>query len=407
MQGFFSKEQVQSSSRGKGGRALSCARCGLYKDCRNPRMGLEGNGRKGILLIGDGSTSLDDRRGYYWNDKNSKLLVELLEDEFNINIYEDCYSIMATGCTSEDANEDHVECCRPRVWKAIDKCKPKLIILFGTPAIRSFYGGRTEQSLGIAQWRGFLIPDRKTKAWVCPIISPNKLNWKKNKLDPANFIIWKKDLRKALTNLDQEVPTFIDEKEQVEIVPRGRLLRALLRDLLKVKRFAFDYEATGLKPHREGHQIICTSISPSPDKSYAFMQPEEGPELSAFQKLLAKKEVGKIAHNLKMEHAWSFVRAGVEVQNWEWDTMQAAHVIDNRRYITGLKFQSLINFGLLDYNSHIDEYLVGVDPKDKNSFNRLLKYMKTKKGKEEALIYCGIDGLNTHRLALKQMGILL
>lgn len=407
MQGFFSKDQVQSSSRGKGGRALSCARCGLYKDCRTPRMELDGEGKKGILIIGDGVTSLDDRRGYYWSDPNSRLLAEFLLEEFNILLSEDCWSIMATGCSSEEANEDHVECCRPRVWKAIEKYKPKLIILFGTPAIRSFYGGRTEQSLGITQWRGFSIPDRKTGSWVCPIISPTKLTSRKKKLELQVVTVWKQDLRKAIANLKIPVPSYIEEKEQVEIVPGGRLLRALLRDLLKEQRIAFDYEATGLKPHREGHQIICTSVCARPDLSYVFMQPQEGPELSSFQKLLAKKEVGKIAHNLKMEHAWSLVRAGVEVQNWEWDTMQAAHVIDNRRYITGLKFQSLINFGLLDYNSHIDEYLRGVDPKDKNSFNRLLEYMKTKKGKEEALIYCGIDSLNTYRLALKQMEVLL
>jgi hypothetical protein len=82
--------------------------------------------------------------------------------------------------------------------------------------------------------------------------------------------------------------------------------------------------------------------------------------------------------------------------------MLAAHVIDNRTGICGLKFQSFINFGVVGYENLIDPYLKSVTPRDPTAPNRILEFIE-RHGEDECLIYCGIDSLLAYRLTMKQM----
>jgi len=82
--------------------------------------------------------------------------------------------------------------------------------------------------------------------------------------------------------------------------------------------------------------------------------------------------------------------------------MQAAHIIDNRQGICGLKFQTYICFGVGDYSSEISPYLKGVDKKDANSLNTVLELCESKEGKKKLLTYCGFDTIYQYRLAILQ-----
>ena len=85
------------------------------------------------------------------------------------------------------------------------------------------------------------------------------------------------------------------------------------------------------------------------------------------------------------------------VNNWRWCSMHAAHVIDNRSKFTSLKFQVYVNFGIGDYDSSVSKYLKGKDPTRPNRIDEAPI--------EELLMYCGLDSLFCHRLALKQMEV--
>jgi len=107
---------------------------------------------------------------------------------------------------------------------------------------------------------------------------------------------------------------------------------------------AFDYETTGLKPHAEGHKIISASICAEPDQAYSFMMPYTSKScMRLWKEIMETSRMGKMAHNMKFEDTWSNIRLRTEVNGWEWDSMIAAHVLDNRRDITGLKFQMFIH----------------------------------------------------------------
>jgi len=109
-----------------------------------------------------------------------------------------------------------------------------------------------------------------------------------------------------------------------------------------------------------------------------------------------------MAHNIKFEETWSVIRLRQPVQNWGWDSMQAAHVLDNRTGVTGLKFQIFIRFGIIDYDSEISPYLRAKD-NNGNGINRIYELVETAGGKEKLLEYCGLDALFTYRLSVLQM----
>lgn len=108
-----------------------------------------------------------------------------------------------------------------------------------------------------------------------------------------------------------------------------------------------------------------------------------------------------LVSNCKFEDTWTLVRLRAEVNYWEWDSMIAAHIIDNRQGFTGLKFQTYINFGVVDYASEVAPYLES-GSKDGNAFNRILELVQTEQGMHKLLTYCAMDSIYQFRLAQLQ-----
>jgi hypothetical protein len=105
---------------------------------------------------------------------------------------------------------------------------------------------------------------------------------------------------------------------------------------------------------------------------------------------------------MKFEDTWAAWRLGVHVGGWAWDTMLAAHVLDNRPGISGLKFQAYVRYGIGGYNTEVKPYLESPG-KNGNAHNRIEELIKTATGRQRLLVYCGMDALLERRLALDQM----
>ena len=86
---------------------------------------------------------------------------------------------------------------------------------------------------------------------------------------------------------------------------------------------------------------------------------------------------------------------GKGVRHWFWDTMLAAHVLDNRPGICGLKFQAFVNLGEGDWDSHLKLYLAGDGGNGKNRIHEV--------DLGDLLEYCGLDSLFEHQVAQIQM----
>jgi uracil-DNA glycosylase family 4 len=405
-EGFFNLQQTESKSRPQG-KVLSCASCGLSNGVLSPRMKPFGNFKMGILNIGEAPGAIEDKRGRQWQGRVGKSLQEAYR-EFDIDLFEDCININAVNCrppNNRKPTNQEIACCRKRVLDIISEYQPQVIMLFGEAALQSVIGHRWKKGLGsISKWRGWQIPDRDFKAWICPCYHPSYMERGEEEVET----IWFQDLEQGLSMVDEPFPNPPNEDKQVIIAEEGGELETVLRDLVTGSfppdppLLSLDIETTGKKPHAEGHRIICWGFCDSPGTAAAFTHPKRRGNLQALKGVLTSK-IGKVAHNMKFEQTWISHLLGYDVENWEWDTMLAAHVLDNRPDITSLKFQAYVNFGVIDYASEVERYLRGVDSKNANSKNTIEKLVSTEQGRRELLTYCGMDALFTYKLALKQM----
>ena len=405
--GFFPKAQDKPSTRLDTGKPATCASCGLYQQVHSPRMAPFGNFRLGILNIGEAPGAEEDRRGRQWQGKVGQRLQREYK-ALGVDLFEDCLNINAVNCRPTEGNANRtptgkeIQCCRVRVMKVIEEYQPKVIVLVGDKAVESIIGSLWKKDLGgIAKWRGFTIPDRTLKAWICPVWHPSYIERQQGM--PEIETVWRADLKQALSMALVPFPEYENEEEQISIVEGERLEQVLTKLYRNKYPFAFDYETTGRKPHADGHAIVCASICFSEDKAYAFEMPREGKALRLWRKILEDPTIPKQAYNMKFEHAWSLVQLGIEVQGWDWDGMLAAHILDNRAGICSLKYQTYVNFGVAGYDEDVASYLKS-DDKDGNALNHIFDLWKDPSGREKLLTYCGMDSLFTYRLGVMQKG---
>lgn len=392
MSGFFSKKETQSLQR-PDGKMLSCPICGLYKTALSPRMQPYGNFKKGILNIGEAPGETEDRRGKQWQGKAGKVLKNAYA-KLGIDLFEDCLNINSVNCrpTKNGGNRTptqmETECCRKSVISIINQHKPKVIVLFGGIPLVSIIGHRWNEALeGINKWRGFQIPDQDFKAWICPTLHPSYVMRSEN--NKGIETIWMQDIKKAIELVNLPFPIY--EQPEIKIIEDLNILKEIKPPSI----IAIDYETTGLKPHAEGHRIVSASVAVSSNKAYAFLMPKKAALRKPFVDLLKNRSIKKVAQNMKFEHTWSKEILHTTVKNWYWDTMLASHILDNRTGITGLKFQTYINFGIVDYSSTVNKY---IRAKESNDLNKVKQYIKTEKGKQELLKYNALDAIHTYRL---------
>lgn len=407
-EGFFTKKEVESKTRPEG-KKITCVACGMYKDCLSPKMKPYGNFKKKILNIGEAPGEVEDKYGKPFQGKTGKLLQRTYE-ELGIDLFDDCVNINAVNCRPVDSNGHNrtvtnaeVDCCRKQVLHIIDVYKPTVIVILGNAGLYSLIGHRWRKDLGgISKWRGFQIPDQDFNAWLCPTFHPSyveraiTLASRFKGADVVEDLIWKQDLRSAFNLALNKAPITKYKEPEIEIIEDLSVL-----DTIKTES-AFDYETTGLKPHDDGHRIVCVSIADTEDHAYVFIMPKTRKQRKPFVDYLIDPQRKKVAQNLKYEHTWSKVRLGVEVQGWEWDTMLATHVFDNRTGITGLKFQVYVEFGIVDYTSDVDPYLGSTDGPGANAKNKIFDLLDRPGGKEMLCKYCALDSIYELRLANKQ-----
>jgi len=399
MSGFFSKKEIQSDIR-PDGKVYSCYSCGLNGRCNSPEIKPTGNFKKGIMNVISHVSGIDDLKGKHWQGKQGKVLKEVYK-KFGVDLHEDCINVHAVRCLPIDkttkkersATSYEIACCRIRLLEDIKKYKPKVIILFGQAAIESVIGFRWKDGgYSINKWRGEIIPDQHFQAYLCPVFSLSYVL--KDNFKHANTI-WQQDIENGLNVRKKPFPVNI--KPNIQVIKNLKKLNSIKNNT----KIAFDYETTGLKPHAKGHKIICCSVATSENDVFVFMMPNEKKKRKPFLDLLMNKHIKKMAHNMKFEHTWSLVRLGTVVKGWFWDSMLVAHILSNKRSITGLKFQTYINFGIEDYSEEIEKYLRG-DDKNANSFNNLRQFVSIKKGQETTLYYCALDSIYQYRLSVKQ-----
>jgi len=403
--GFFTDEQIEKGTQryvDLDDTGPYCKDCGLFRHVKSPKMKYTGDGRLKALAIGEAPGGEEDQLGkqfvkhaqaggYLWKELGLNK-IDLDRDFWKVNAV-NCRP-MTTGKfgrvknrTPEKAELRH---CRPIVEQTIRELQPRFILLMGTKAVESFYLDHFKES-AISRWRGLAIPDRRYNCWILPLFHPSYISRDK---DNANLI---SQYSRDITNAVEIIRTAGDFEtfnygERIKLLFNYHDVIELLDRLIQQppKRMEFDYETTGVKPFRPGHKILSMSLCF--DELYAYSFPlqyrqhwnrQEYIQIKRrIRKVLRHQAIGKEAHHMKFEDVWTSEIMGVEVENWVWDSMIAAHIIDNRQKFSGLKFQTYINFGFYPYDKPVRPYIKGFP------FNKMEKCPL-----DDLLHYGGLDSL--------------
>lgn len=361
-----------------------------------------GEFKKRIMIIGEAPGQWEDKKGKPWQGKTGRLLRRTLE-KLGVDLFQDCLSINSVNCRPPENRTPtghEINCCRDvKVLPALLKYKPSLILLLGSPAIESFMGHRWKQSGalgGITKWRGWQIPDQDFNCWVCPTFHPSYVE----RMDSKEVnTVWEQDLNAALIVTGVKFPKYNP--------PHIQYIKDLDELEINTDLIAFDYEATGIKPHRKGHKIVCASIAVDENMVYTFPIPKRRSERKKLIEILKDKSIKKIGANIKYEEEWTKVHFRTSVNNWHHDTVLTAHNLDNRSGITSVKFQTYVRLGIIDYDSEVSPYLKSTTEEKKqhgdNGFNRILELVEKPGGMEKLLEYCALDSINEYRIAKLQM----
>ena len=361
-----------------------CSVCGLFEHCNNPKMPVTGKGLKRILIVGEVPEKVEDETGIQFTGSAGKILRSYMA-KFGIDIDKDCWKTNAVICRppkNKIPSLREIKCCRSNLISAIQQLKPNKIFAFGKIAIQSLLLDKISVAEG-EKFFGLKIPLLDYGCWLY-------CNY------PLQYLIYNFEDESFNVTFERYIKEAAEHSEPLpNIQPNIKLIysmdeaRTLLRTMSS-NLVAIDYETTGVKPVSSGHRILCMSVCDG-DCSYVFEVNELlYPDIITF---LENDEIKKIGHNIKYETVWSKKILGCDVKGWVWDTMTAAHCIDNRKGITGLKFQAFLNFGIYGYGDEAYSYM----ELDETKANRM-----DKMDISSMLNYCAMDSYLTFRLFEKQ-----
>lgn len=376
----------------------ACGRCGLHKSCRSPKMPVHGEGRRKVLVVGEAPGGTEDEQGRPFVGKAGRYLRSLLPDDVDLD--RDCWVTNALACrppANATPTPEQVEACRPAVFKALRDLGPETVILLGGPAVRSVIGqlwGKGDPG-GAGRWAGWVVPNREPDCWLCPTYHPSYAMRSDEVGDPVPSLLLRRHLAAAFALEGRPwggaAP---DYRDQVEVIlDPGKAARRLRRFCKKTTPVAFDYEAEAIKPDGPKLRIACAAVSDG-EETVAF--PWHGEAAEAAREFL-RSPVPKVASNLQYEERWTLAKLGCPVRNWHHDTMLAAHLLDNRPGVAGLKFQAFALLGWPSYDDHVHPYLVSPGSNEPNKVFECDVW--------DLCLYCGLDAVLEVLVFRKQDGL--
>lgn len=361
-------------------RRHDCQSCGLFLECRTPKTTYTGQGKKGILILGGAVTSYEDRNENQSHGTTYNFLKKELEKQ-GIDIKRDCFYTHAVKCyskgdrESKDFSNPTKSACSLMLHRELEELQPAIIIVTNQLAWDVLLYERKTGRASYAShydWAGLTIPDQELMMWVCPIFDPEWVMDCDSERTPNKYRpLWDNHLEQIINLVGQKVPKFeIESRLQLAYTEEEAVV--LVNKAMEWKEFAFDYETTGLKPHREGHDILAMSIS-NGDVAYGFLMYESSQFRSLICRLLQNPAV-KIAHNGSFERSWSSIILNTAPCNLAHDPMVLWHCLHNTKP-TGLKFLTYAFYGVLGYDSSIDQYIKASREEEAqygaNSFNNM------------------------------------
>lgn len=374
-----------------------CGACGLLDHCASPKMPVWGEGRRGVLIVGDAPGFREDQEGRPFVGEAGQQLRSSLAS-LGVDLDRDCWSTNSLVCHTPDSRKptpSEVDYCRPNLTTTIRKLQPTTIIPLGFEAIRSVLGPYWRESCGpVDEWVGFNIPIQECNIWVSPNYHPDiVIRTKKDREGDVVKVLFEKYLKRAFQREGRPWKVVPDWAEQVQIVLDTDLAARMVRDELRMRQsVSFDYETNRLKPDKTDAEIVSVGVMFG-DTGTVLAYPFAGEAIAATREMLVSPHP-KLGANTKFEDRWSRAILKVPVNNWKWDAMLSAHHLDNREGITSVKFQAFVRLGLAPWDTAVKPYLSNVDETGRNRIREV--------NLRSLLEYNGIDAIAEHHICLHQ-----
>jgi uracil-DNA glycosylase family 4 len=403
--GFFDLENsivIRGDEKSKKGGAsdrnsyYNCNDCGLFKLCERPYMSVSGNGRKKIMVVSSAPEYQDEKSGVFFTGIDGFRIRELIESHGLIP-ERDVWFTYAIRCRPHsEVNNKQIVACSAFLHDEITKHDPHVLILIGETAFQSVMGerisGRAEK-VSYHSWVGECIPDQRDKRWICPIYDFSYIESCNNsQLDiekTAAMKVWLDSWNTCLSLWDKPIPNYESKQMNMNVESDIKPVLAWLKEQTN-KTVVFDYETTGLKPHRTGQRILAASVfNGKSGISFPFFQDQEF--LDAWAVFLTDPSIGRIAHNITFETLWSYHAVHGWPGKWKSDSMLTAHVLNNRKSVN-LKYLTYAKLGVIGYDDDAEVYIHASDDEQsqwgENAFNHMNEMPITK-----LLEYCGLDSV--------------
>jgi len=336
-----------------------CVKCLAYPCCNSPFMNPYGKNELGVVLVGDCPSAEDDRRGRPFMGNDGEELSLILRS-MGLDVGRDFLRLNVMQCFPANGEFKKVSAnkCKHRWHKQILDSKPQLIIMLGGDAWK-LVGDPPLPLSGhppnITSVRGRVFPLRQYGCWGLATLHPREIfKSLDNKRDPnlhkeiTDLVT--KDLWRGFEHLGKPLPELPNPKDYMVMRTVEEVLnleKALFDDDRPV---SVDYETNQADPYGPNPpQILFLSVAIMGAEHFSFIipldhkehtwLPEERLEVVRIITRIMSKEKKKIVQNVSFEMMWTEIYFGVPFENYIYDTMLGAHVIDSRKGTTSLAFQ--------------------------------------------------------------------
>lgn len=317
-----------------------------------------GQGKRKILVAGEAPGKNEDMEGRPFIGPAGQRLREILL-KVGVDLDRDCWTTNSLICYPGNRNptSDEISFCRPNVINTIEELKPEVMILTGSVPVQSVLGWLWKPDPGsIGMWAGWKIPHRKLNCWICPTYHPSHLLRSEN---PVLDLLFEKHIKTAISLNGRPWPNDkVPYEERIQVLYDAEEAAYTIRSVLlqpdrkNPRPVAFDYETNCLKPDSTEARIVSCSVS---DGITTIAYPWHGEVVAATIELL-RSPVPKIIANARFELRWTKAKLGFWPRNVIWDTVIAAHILDNRPGTAGTKFQAFVRLGQPDYGSEMEQF---------------------------------------------------
>jgi uracil-DNA glycosylase family 4 len=356
---FFEKKK-KSSSKPKKTQVYNCDTCGLSSKCKHPKIQRFGKGKKNILLVGLCPGRVEDRigtpfvgpSGDFLKEKFELLGIDLDQDCTRTNVVQ-CFPGLDKSGDDKKPTQTQILSCAPNLQKDVEEVQPKLIIALGSQAIKSLVDTKGLSSFSVSGTHGQVFPIHKYNAWVGCSYHPAFFlkQKKKDKGKKNDDIIFLNDMADILAALDEPLPKPLTTEGNKLITDYKEAIDYIHYIIEAKKPSCHDFETINLECYNKDSRILtisltnevktasCIPIDFKVDGKKIFTESQLEKVISAFNEYL-RSDIPKIVQNYYMEELWGRNILGQSMNNFIWDTMVTAHVINCQRGTTSLGYQA-------------------------------------------------------------------